>query len=135
MLSEVTLHNYCNILKRKSISIRQGPSWSWSHGSWIYIYLCNQCCLSPLMLWVLIPLGWVVLHTTLCDKVCQWLAAGQWYSLDKMSNLYRWPSIDASYKFRLIWPSGFRGEDFWKSTNQKQELPIATMFVNGSGQN
>jgi hypothetical protein len=26
MLSEVTLHNYCNILKRKSISIRQGPS-------------------------------------------------------------------------------------------------------------
>ena len=26
-------------------------SWSWSYGSWIYNYLCNQC-LSPLMLWV-----------------------------------------------------------------------------------
>jgi hypothetical protein len=26
-------------------------------------------------------------------------------------------------KFRFIWPSGFRGEDFFKSTNQKQELP------------
>jgi hypothetical protein len=27
------------------------PSWSWSHGRWIYNYLCNQC-LSPLKLWV-----------------------------------------------------------------------------------
>jgi len=33
-----------------------GPSWSWSYGSWIYIYLivCNQC-LSPLM-WVRISI-------------------------------------------------------------------------------
>ena len=38
-------------------------------------------------------------------------------------------------KFRIIWPSGFRGEDFQKSTNQKQELPVVAMFVNGSGQN
>ena len=38
-------------------------------------------------------------------------------------------------KFRIIWTSGFRGEDFQKSTNQKQELPIAAMFVNGSGRN
>ena len=38
-------------------------------------------------------------------------------------------------KFRSIWPSGFRGEDFQKSTNQKQELPVAAMFVNGSGRN
>jgi hypothetical protein len=35
----------------------------------------------------------------------------------------------------FIWPSGFRGEDFFKSANQKQELPMAAMFVNGSGQN
>jgi hypothetical protein len=28
-----------------------GPSWSWSYGSWINIFLCNQC-LSPLKLWV-----------------------------------------------------------------------------------
>ena len=46
---------------------------SWSYGSWIYNYLCNQC-LSPLMLWVL--------DTTLCDKVCQWLATGRWFSPD-----------------------------------------------------
>jgi hypothetical protein len=38
-----------------------------------------------------------------------------------------------STKFRFIWPSGFRGEDFLKSTNQKQELPVAAMFVNGLG--
>jgi hypothetical protein len=38
-------------------------------------------------------------------------------------------------KFRFIWPSGFRGEDFFKSANQKQELPVAAMFVNGSGRN
>ena len=29
----------------------------------------------------------------------------------------------------------FRVEDFQKSTNQKQELPVVAMFVNGSGQN
>ena len=36
-------------------------------------------------------------------------------------------------KFRFIWLSSFREEDFQKSTNQKQELPIAAMFVNRSG--
>ena len=38
-------------------------------------------------------------------------------------------------KFQFISLSGFRGEGFQKSTNQKQELPVAAMFVNGSGQN
>jgi hypothetical protein len=35
-------------------------------------------------------------------------------------------------KFQFIWQSGFRGEDFLKSANQKQELPVVAMFVNGS---
>ena len=36
-------------------------------------------------------------------------------------------------KFRFIWQSGFRGEDFFqKLTNQKQEFPVVAMFVNGS---
>ena len=104
---------------------------------------------------------------------------------DDMSNLYRGPSIDYSYKvsvhlakwfqrrrfleinesekriacgghfcywirtkcanfiedhpsmlptkFRFIWKSGFRGEYFYKSSNQKQELSVEAMFVNGSG--
>ena len=38
-------------------------------------------------------------------------------------------------KFRFIWQSGFRGENKKKSANQKQELPMAATFVNGSGQN
>jgi hypothetical protein len=37
-------------------------------------------------------------------------------------------------KLWFIWPSGFRGGDIKKSANQKQELPVAAMFVNGSGQ-
>jgi hypothetical protein len=38
-------------------------------------------------------------------------------------------------RFQFIWPSGFRREDLKKSSNQKQELPVAAMFVNESGQN
>ena len=38
-------------------------------------------------------------------------------------------------KFRYIWPYNFRGEEFLKSANQKQESPVAAMFVNGSGRN
>jgi hypothetical protein len=38
-------------------------SWWWSYGSWIYNYLCNRC-LSPLTLWVWIPL------MVCCCKVC-----------------------------------------------------------------
>ena len=55
----------------------EGLSWSWLYGSWIYNYLCNQC-LSPLMLWVLISIR--ARCTTLCDKVCLWLATGWWFS-------------------------------------------------------
>jgi hypothetical protein len=38
-------------------------------------------------------------------------------------------------KFGWNWLSSFRGEDFKKSANQKQELPVVAMFVNGSEQN
>ena len=56
----------------------QGPLWPWSYGSWIYNYLCNHC-LSPLMLWVRISIR--ARCTTLCCKVCQWLATGQCFFL------------------------------------------------------
>ena len=36
-------------------------------------------------------------------------------------------------KIQFIWPSGFRGEDLKKQANQKQELPVVAMFVNGWG--
>jgi hypothetical protein len=64
----------CNLIKIKSV-----PSLSWSYGSCIYSYLCNQC-LSPLTLRVKILLRRGVHDTTLCDKVCQWLAAGRWFT-------------------------------------------------------
>ena len=48
-----------------------------------------------------------------------------------MNNLHRGHSIDASYQ---VWPGGFR-EDLKISANQIQELPVAAMFINGSGQN
>ena len=38
-------------------------------------------------------------------------------------------------KFRYIRPNSFRGEEFLKSANQKQESPVVAMFVNGSGRN
>ena len=56
---------------------KREPSWPWSYGSWIYNYLCSQC-LSPLMLWVRIDIR--ARCTSLCDKVCHWLATGRWFS-------------------------------------------------------
>jgi hypothetical protein len=38
-------------------------------------------------------------------------------------------------KFRISRQSSFRGEDFFKLANQKEELPVVAMFVNGLGQN
>jgi hypothetical protein len=55
-----------------------GMSWSWSCGSWINKYLFNQC-LSPLKFESCS--GEVYFDTTLCDKVCQWLATGRLFSL------------------------------------------------------
>ena len=53
-----------------------------------------------------------------------------------MSNLYRGSSIDALYQISVHLAKRFqRREDIFKLTNQKQELPVEAMFVNGSGQN
>jgi hypothetical protein len=59
-------------------NLTSGPLWWWLYGSWIYNYIWNQC-LSPLTLWVRLLLRRGVLDTTLSDKVCQWLATGQWF--------------------------------------------------------
>jgi hypothetical protein len=80
--ANITTTNYCKYKHPPSIHWlmifhEKWLSWPWSYGSWIYNYLCNQC-LSPLMLWV-----WISIRarcTTICDKVCQWLATGRWFS-------------------------------------------------------
>ena len=79
------------LIKISSSIIKKGTLWSWLYGSWIYNYLCNQC-LSPLTLWVWIPLRRSVLETTLCDKVCQWLATAQWFSE------YKWNIVESGAK-------------------------------------
>ena len=60
----------------------QRSPWSSSHGRWINNYLLYQC-LSPLKLWVRIPLmaRWTWHIIIKFDKVCRWLTAGQWFSL------------------------------------------------------
>jgi hypothetical protein len=68
------------------------------------------------------------------NKNCLW----QPYLLmdrDEMSNLYRGHSIDSSYQVSVHLAKQFQRRRFLKSANQKQESPVAVMFVNGSGRN
>ena len=48
-----------------------------------------------------------------------------------MSIIYRGPAIDASYHFSIHLAKQFQRRQFFR-TNQKQELPVVAMFVNGS---
>ena len=55
---------------------------------------------------------------------------------DKISNIYREPFIDASYQVSVHLAKRFQRRRFFlEINNQKQELPVAAIFVNGSGQN
>ena len=55
---------------------------------------------------------------------------------NNMSTLYSGPSKDASYKISVHLAKWFQRRRFFqKSTNQKQESPVAAMFVNGTGRN
>jgi hypothetical protein len=51
MVINATFNNLCCMLDSIQLNVIKGQSWSWSYGSWIYNYLCNQY-LSPLKLWV-----------------------------------------------------------------------------------
>jgi len=57
------------------------------HNFWKYY------CLSPLALWVRIPLRRGVLDTTLCDKVCQWLTAAKTTPTTKSLNSYMYVGL------------------------------------------
>ena len=54
---------------------------------------------------------------------------------DEISNLTEDLPQMLPTKFWFIWPNGFRGEEFKKSANQKQESSVVAMFVNGLGRN
>jgi hypothetical protein len=51
---------------------------------------------------------------------------------DEMSNFHRGPSIDVSYQVSVHLVKWFQRRRFKKIGNQKQELPVVAMFVNGS---
>jgi hypothetical protein len=56
--------------------------------------------------------------------------------MDEMSNLYRGPTMDASYQVSVHLAKRFPRRRFKKKlTNHKQELTVVAMFVNGSRRN
>jgi len=52
------------------------PSWLWSHCSWIYNYLCNQC-ISRCELDCRSGEVYSIQHYAIMDNVCLWLGTGQ----------------------------------------------------------
>jgi hypothetical protein len=94
----------------------RGPLWSWLYGSWIYNYLCNQC-LSPLTLWIRIPLRRCVLHATVCDKVCQWLAAGRRFSLHTFVSSTNKTDLRDITEIEFLKLVGHRGQKIMRSAN------------------
>ena len=52
-----------------------------------------------------------------------------------MSNLYRGPFKDAPYQVSIHLANKRFQKIFLEIKNQKQEWPVAAIFVNGSGQN
>ena len=55
----------------------------WLFNTKIHLLIISDI-ISPPTLSVLILLRLGVLNATLCDQVCQWLAAGHWFSLDTL---------------------------------------------------
>ena len=108
--------------------LNTSPSWSWSYGSWVYSYLCIQS-LSPLTLWVRIPLRWGVLDTTLCDE--------SWYSDLRRSVVfsrysgflhqwnwpprYRWNSVESGVKHHSTNPNPVF-ENSWQKLSRNEYL-------------
>ena len=71
----ISTHNLTGLIKYAK---RGRPG----HGSMV-VGFTTTCAISAYhhWRWVRIPLRRCVLHTTLCDKDCQWLATGRWFSL------------------------------------------------------
>ena len=54
---------------------------------------------------------------------------------DERSNIYRDTSMDASYQVAVHMAKRFQRRRIKKSANQKQESPVAALFVNESERN
>ena len=62
------------------------------------------------------------------SHVCWWIGT-KWATI--IENLLQMLPI----KFRIIWASSFRGEHFLEINQSKIRMPMAAMFVDGSGWN
>ena len=70
-------------------------SWLWLHGSWIAITAYHH------QGYKLESRSWRgVIDTTLCNKVCQWLAAGRWFSPDIL--VYSTNKTDHHYLAKIL---------------------------------
>ena len=54
---------------------------------------------------------------------------------DEMSNLYIWPSIDASYQDSVHLANRFQRRRVLKISQSETKSPVAAMYENGSGRN
>jgi hypothetical protein len=62
-----------NVFSNIEIQIKRGPSWSWSYGSWINNYLCNQCLIITTKVVSSNPIHVEVYSIQHYAIVCQWL--------------------------------------------------------------
>ena len=125
----------------RSISLQQIsytdklPSWSWSYDRWIYNKLWNQCP-SPLTLWVWIPPSRGVLDTTLCDKVCQRLAADGFLRVLRFpppinwQPRYNWNSVESGarhHKSNLLGGCAFAASALVRSSQYVLSSPTESI--------
>ena len=85
-------------------------------------------------IWQVVSEEKIFLNRPIRNKNCLWRPC-LITDRDKRSIIYRGHAIDASYQVSVHLAKRFQWEDLFKSANQKQELPMAAMFVNGSEQN
>jgi hypothetical protein len=74
------------------------------------------------------------------NKNCLWrpqeILVFEWSISKKSSPLKPLGQMNRKHPSEVLYNDcGFRGDDFKKSSNKKQELPVAAKFVNGSEQN
>jgi hypothetical protein len=77
---------------------------------------------------------WICLNQSIRNKNCLWRPC-LLTDRDEMRKLYRGPAIDTPYQVSVHLATRFQRRRLLKIGQSETELPMAAMFVNGSGQN